>query len=498
MGEGLSAETSAQSPSTRLDGLPYWAIASIIVIATIATRFSAFGNPTYSADDPVFLLVGQAILDGQMPYVDIWDRKPIGIYLIFAGIRLLGGEGIHQSQIVAGLFVAATALTIYHTCRHFASQQASLLAALAYLIFLPMFRGAAAQVSLFYNLPMALAALLVVRSIVRDGAPSLRTCLVAMLLCGVAMTLKQTTAIEGMLFGLALLAIGYKRGWSRNQAIGRATLMVGTALLPTLVSFAAFAWLGHFDDYWFAAFESNSLRPAETSRRTLVRMGLSLLWALPLIAIALWGSMRRRRGEKALNLFLLSWLAVSVAAYAIIPRGHLYYFIPLLLPLAISASTAFSRPRGAMAVFSGLILWVVFQGYVVSRAATLTARANYRALSDVVMAELDGGCLFVAHGPPLLYLTTEACRVSPYVFPNHLFTRVESGATPVPAEREVDRILTQKPRVIVFDTLGDGEFRNMPTTNMLRTALTGNYRSAGRYPQLVDDLPGEYEVWVAR
>jgi hypothetical protein len=318
-----------------------------------------------------------------------------------------------------------------------------------------------------------------------------------MLLCGVSMILKQTTAVEGCLFGIWLLVIGYKRGWSLHEVAGRAALMVGTALLPLLLSFAVYYWLGHFNDYWFAAFESNSLRSIENVRRIYWRIGLTLLWSMPLIAIAMWGAFQRNRHRPTIR-FLLAWLALALVGYAIIPRGHLYYFISVLLPLAVLSSIALDRTRGGYAFFAGLIFWSVLQGAVASRSNAVKSDKEFRALSQAVSRELDGGCLFVAHGPPLLYLATGSCRVSPYVFPNHLFTRVEAGATPVPADAEVGRALAQKPKVILFDTLEDGEFRNAESTRLLRQSLANDYRSVGRYPQLVDDIQGEYEVWVRR
>src|SRR3546814_19167922 len=45
---------------------------------------------------------------GATPYVDIWDRKPVGLFLLYSGIRLLGGDGIVQYQIVALLAVVVT------------------------------------------------------------------------------------------------------------------------------------------------------------------------------------------------------------------------------------------------------------------------------------------------------------------------------------------------------------------------------------------------------
>ena len=77
-----------------------------------------FGNPVIHVDEQYYLLVGDRMLHGALPYVDIWDRKPLGLFLIFAAIRLLAGDGIMQYQIVATLFAAATALLIARIGAH--------------------------------------------------------------------------------------------------------------------------------------------------------------------------------------------------------------------------------------------------------------------------------------------------------------------------------------------------------------------------------------------
>jgi hypothetical protein len=90
-----------------------WLLAgAIIVVAAFAIRCCQFGNPLIQVDETFYLLVGDRMLHGALPYVDIWDRKPVGLFVLFAGIRLLGGDGIVQYQVVATLFAAGAALLI--------------------------------------------------------------------------------------------------------------------------------------------------------------------------------------------------------------------------------------------------------------------------------------------------------------------------------------------------------------------------------------------------
>src|SRR3546814_11116525 len=76
---------------------------------TVAVRVVGICDIVAHGDEQFYLLVGERMLNwGATPYVDIWDRKPVGLFLLYAGIRLLGDDGIVQYQIVALLTVAAT------------------------------------------------------------------------------------------------------------------------------------------------------------------------------------------------------------------------------------------------------------------------------------------------------------------------------------------------------------------------------------------------------
>src|SRR5438105_7787477 len=53
-----------------------------MVIATLVIRAVALGQPEVDVDEQYYLLVGSRMFHGVIPYVDIWDRKPIGLFLI--------------------------------------------------------------------------------------------------------------------------------------------------------------------------------------------------------------------------------------------------------------------------------------------------------------------------------------------------------------------------------------------------------------------------------
>jgi len=94
------------------DRYPCLIATAVLIVAAILLRLAHYGDPAIHMDEQFYLLVGEGMRHGELPYVDYWDRKPLGLFLIYWVIRLLGGDGIIQYQLVATLFAAATAFVI--------------------------------------------------------------------------------------------------------------------------------------------------------------------------------------------------------------------------------------------------------------------------------------------------------------------------------------------------------------------------------------------------
>ncbi len=61
-------------------------LAAVVLVPSILTYRRVPGG-----DSGVFLYAGWQILDGQIPYLDVWDHKPPGILYIDALGLLIGG-----------------------------------------------------------------------------------------------------------------------------------------------------------------------------------------------------------------------------------------------------------------------------------------------------------------------------------------------------------------------------------------------------------------------
>lgn len=90
-------------PRQRVADPDFWlAAACWILVAFSCLQVLAF---SFGRDHGIYALVGEGILHGQLPYRDLWDFKPPGIFVIFAAAQALLGKSMLSIRLleVAGL-----------------------------------------------------------------------------------------------------------------------------------------------------------------------------------------------------------------------------------------------------------------------------------------------------------------------------------------------------------------------------------------------------------
>ena len=147
----------------------YLAQFALIALCALALRWNALGDPNYQIDETFYLLVGDAMHHGALPYVDIWDRKPPGLFAIY-WLAAAAPDPVLGYQLLALLSATLTAWLVRAIAAGLAGPRAGLLAALAYLAMLQPLLGGGGQSPVFYNLPIAAAAALAMRRILVERA----------------------------------------------------------------------------------------------------------------------------------------------------------------------------------------------------------------------------------------------------------------------------------------------------------------------------------------
>jgi 4-amino-4-deoxy-L-arabinose transferase-like glycosyltransferase len=455
----------------------------LIAIVTLLLRFWILGDPIVNIDEQFYLTVGERMLHGQMPYVDIWDRKPIGLFLIYALAGKAFGDAVIGYQLLAAAAAASTAILLYELAIQVTSRPAALAGAICYTAWLLVFGGVAGQSPVFYNLPMMGAALLVVGAIATqdDRRLTRRGCL-AMVLAGIAIQIKYTVVFEGVFFGLSLLWAGWAGGRNLVRLTGDAALWVAFALSPTLVAFLYYWSQGHAAEFVQANFWSifgdyDAFLPA-FERLCALLPGLIPLW---LCAWIVWRKQRSLpQPRRAIALWTLAWCGASLGGILVMGMWIDHYMLPLLAPLSLLAALAF----GAIERPWRLVVPVVGLGIVggLGRAvAEYTFNGNHGQITNLaalVKPRLGSGCLYVNEDEVILYNLVNSCLPTRYIFPQHLVLNRYNHALGIGQADELLRVLNSRPSVIVISRDPDDD-TTTTSHNLLFATLNQSYIPAG-------------------
>lgn len=465
-------------------------LAAVLMAAliTIAVRWAGIGDLVAHGDEQFYLLVGDHMLNrGAVPYEDIWDRKPVGLFLLYAGIRLLGGEGIVQYQIVALLAVAATSGIMAVWIQRHSGWIGAIAAVLLYNGLLVSHLGFGGQAEVFLNLLIVAAGWLVHGLIAQEAAGPRRWIVTggaAMLLCGLAIQVKPTAVLPGGFLGLALLWGARRAGLGWRWLAGLGGVWIVLALLPTLLVVLTYAAMGLLDQWLFAnvfsIFEKGPDQAAAVAGRIddiMREFGRPFAIAT---ALALGQCLfRRDRGLWISTLFLLGWLLSGVAAFAVLSAAYPHYAL-VMAPMGCLMAGYAARgnlPGYAMAVYLLNLSMDNIGSYEKRLRANAPVTVQLRTMAKAIQPHLgEDRCLYVYHGPVVLYRLTNACIPTRFAFPNHLSIRTEASGLGADPAAEVRRILAARPAVIVDGAFGFHQ-PNRATQRLVHAALERDYRS---------------------
>lgn len=456
-------------------------------------RLLLLGNPLVHVDEEFYLLVADRWAHGALPFVDIWDRKPLGLFLLYRLFHSLPGDPVLAYQLCGVASTAAAALVVRALALELAPARGAWLAGLVYICAMPAFNCALGQSPVFYNPLVALAALLLLRAWQRaDAANLLREGSAIMLLIGLALQIKYAAVFEGLAMGLMLLALGRRVGWPLPRLAGAAALWCGLALAPTLAALAAYTAMDQTHAFLFANFTSvlERLPDGAPSWRRLAKLSAALSPFVLCITLDPLRAARRADPAQALSRRVLGlWGGAAVAGFLIFGTWYDHYAGPLVAPLAVlSAPALASAVRGGQpwpARWSGRFLLAAsaIGGLVVMAGAVQnhgTAEEYHRATAMVRHA-VRGGCYFQFDGAPALYRGVNACIPTRFAFPNHLDTWTEGPAIGADPVAEVQRIMATRPAVVQVSQSApeDLYLPNRATRAMLMQALARDYAPFG-------------------
>lgn len=406
------------------------------LLFALLTRVSTFGDLDYHNDELLFLLIGQRMHDGLLPYVDLWDRKGPGLFLVYY-LATAFSRSVLAYQVAAWLFAAGTALVAQMIAERFAARIGALLAGTLYLVLLPLFAGGGGQAPVFYNLFMALAVLGLANG---RAAP-------AMLSAGFAVTFKQTAAVEACFLGLFALWQLHRAGTTPGALAARALKLALLGALPMATFAAFFALAGHFAEFWHAMVTSNLTKTYDPAGDLGKRATALATILAPALIAALPGCALIRRPEQ--RLLIGGWLIAALVGVAMVPNYIDHYVLPLALPVSVAAAPALGFRRIGPVYGYAIVLFGLLAGPALHFADRQASRAAMERIAADIRARDPHPRLFVFQGPVHLYSMLRSYPPSPLLFPMHLFHRPERNTSHLDTAAEVRKILAWNPTVVV-------------------------------------------------
>jgi len=465
--------------SSRIAALPRWCPYALITVVCFLIRLPTFGSPVLEFDEELYLLVGDRMLHGYLPYVDLWDRKPIGLFLFYAGVRLFGGSGVVQYQVAATLCVAITASFIWTIARRTVRMAPAFVAALAYVLFLNVLGGTGGQAPVIYNAMTACAAWAAFRS--NDTQSPTRIVLfgmLAMAMMGIAIQFKYTPIVEGIFFGCWFLFRLRQVSMPLPRIAAAAGAMIILALLPTIAAVLYYAAVGHLDAIVQSNFVSvfHRSRFAAETRWTQLKFvmvkPICLIAAAPFALAVHW---RRREAGNPGDFWLLAgWTLSAVLGFSMLGDFWDFYFITALLPLSILVAPLIRMGHVGFATSCMLVLWPAL---LTPHYYFLTKfhQQQIEELTEAVTPYVEHRCLYVYDGPAIIYLLTNACAPTRYIYPDHLTNPTEAPALGVDPAAEEARVLATRPGAIITADRPLVPRVNPETQRLVRNALAKDY-----------------------
>jgi hypothetical protein len=419
-----------------------------------------------SLDAAVFAGIAHQMVGGDLLYVDAWDHKPPGAYLVL-GAGLVALQSLSPwlvSWLITVLATAGTGLGVASALAALGVRRgAAYLAAGVAVAFMAQYLTA-----LGGGLTEPLAALPAVWALVLVLWKSLtprRLVLIGLLLGLAALTSFQLLPAAVCVTGLGLASPMGRDRWRalRNIAIGAAVplLVVGLALLAAgNLPAAVDAVFG----YGAAYRASSAAYGGELARAPAA---WTLLSALVLVAPATLGGLELWRAghrQRQVLYSMMGWIGLAIAIFVYQGRFIAHYAIPLAIPAGVLAGIgldvaaarwerAASAARIALAVTLGLTVTAsALAGFAGGRYELSSNDARGDQVATVArnvmeLTEPDDEILVWGNRPEL-YLAADRGSAIPYRF---LYPLTTPGYVTADLVEEVRSELRENPPLLVVD-----------------------------------------------
>ncbi len=343
-------------------------VLTYLLIITVVIRFPYFFPAVIDWDESTQIIMGQNILDGQLPYIDLWDNKPPLSFLSYAFFILFLGKSIIGIRLAGSICVVTTAYLIYIVARNIWNNRSGIISATLFIVFASLMGNGQATMTEIVAIVPLISSMTIL--IIKKETPF--SFYLAGLLIGISGFIRLNLAYVGILILIAIF-INLIRQKDKMYFYQLVTFILGGV---TIIAVSAFPYLytGHIKLFFNSVFlapyyYSTSQNSMVGSAALLIVKGFGcsniILW-LGFFAGIIWTVKNSRyliqeKRKKIILIFLfLLGTSFSIVKSGAVFSHHVIQIVPFMALLSgVSIDVLFSskfRFYIIVALLIGLIL----------------------------------------------------------------------------------------------------------------------------------------------
>lgn len=419
-------------------------------------RYPSFGYTAIDWDEITYSLIGEGWLQGKLPFRDLWDIKPIGIYIIYFIIHGLLGFSIFAIRLSTLFVVVCSAFIIWLLLRK-SNRTFAIAAGFGFLILFSFFlNGLSGNTELFYLCFETIGVWFLFY-----GKKQYR--LLSPLAFGFAFIIKYNTAFDILGFYLLHLYL-HRRIFFRNpKSFLGYSLFYSVAILPFLVSTIWVFSVGLGDSF----LETHKILFSNYAKKVTFLEKIGSLQTYPILAILVSVQMGTfvlyLWKKKVPKILLISFLWTLTAFLAATWTGYFFehYYLPMIVPTVIGSSflfrfiksNFFPKYKQEIIVLIAFLILIPVAVFVRKRVIKLSkvypdiAKEIY---VDIENQKVDPRPVFVAKGTHGIYSLFKQIPINRVIQPGNFTDQTNAKAMFIDNEEIKLKVIENKPGLILF------------------------------------------------
>jgi len=447
----------------------------IFLFASLGLRFFSFFPSVLGHDESTYMIIGRDILNGKKLYTDVFDTKPVGIFLFYEGLEFLFGSSIFLKRLVFALIVGVTSYFIFNVSKKlFKGNKVAVASAFIYIFYTSLwnYHGRSPNTELLFNLFTIVGLFFFLK-------PKPITFFLGGLSIGIGFMVKYLVLFDIFAFLLYFFVLemkALKRGAFLN--VFTRYLLASLGFLLPFATTNLYFWLGeNFNDFYYITYELPRNYGSSPSIKRYTIMLLEFFGKfLPITFFVYYTVFRKNKNFSIPHKWFLAFWVICVLAAMYVPGKEMsHYTIQLMLPFSLIAGfffhNDFHKDRITKKVFTGksgfalLVLVILATQFLGIRDDFL--KPDYpREVAEHIRKDLEEtDQLYVSNYEQIIYYLLEIESPTKYIHSTLLFSPKHTYL-PVDRKKEVKRIISNSPKFVLV------EQKNEPVESLIK----GKYR----------------------